>query len=644
MTRILDQIDDPAQLKGLSLRELERLAAEVRAVIVETVSRTGGHLAPNLGVVELTLALHRVFDSPRDRIIFDVGHQTYTHKLVTGRREQFGTLRQYGGLSGFPRFAESVHDALETGHASTSISAALGIARARDLRGEDYRVVAVIGDGALTGGLALEALNHAGHEQARLLVVLNDNELSYGPTVGGLAAHLSRLRAHPAYSRVRSDVRALLKRFPAGRALARLAERLKGSVKYLLVPGVLFEELGFRYFGPIDGHNLALLEDMLRYVRDIDGPVVLHVVTRKGKGYPPAEANPDRFHGIGPFDRETGRPRQSPVPTYTEVFGQTLLRLAQADRRVVAITAAMCDSTGLGPLAAAFPERCFDVGIAEGHAVCFAAGLAAGGMRPVVAIYSSFLQRAYDQILHDVGLQRLPVVLVLDRGGIVGEDGPTHQGIYDFAYLRSVPGLVIMSPHDENELQHMLFTALNLPGPCAIRFPRGKGLGVALDPDLHAIPVGKAQWLRRGRHGPGVIAVGNMVEPALQAAEMLSREGIEISVVNARFVKPLDVEAVTMLADMHGAILTVEEHVLPGGFGSAVAESLATAGLTGQTVLSCLALPDAPLVHGPAARLRAENGLTPDAIAKRCRHLARALQAGGMPAAAPARGLTPRDR
>ncbi|HCC33287.1 MAG TPA: 1-deoxy-D-xylulose-5-phosphate synthase [Clostridiales bacterium] len=616
MSAVLSRINGPADLRLLTSQELEALATEIRETIVATVARNGGHLAPNLGVVELTLALHRVFDSPRDRIIFDVGHQTYVHKLVTGRRERFSTLRTYGGLAGFPRFAESPHDAFETGHASTSISAALGIAKARDLTGDSCRVVAVIGDGALTGGLALEALNHAGHAGTRLLVVLNDNELSYGPTVGGLAAHLTRARAHPTYARVRKRTLDFVRRFPSGESLAKLAERLKGSVKYLLVPGVLFEELGFRYFGPIDGHNLPGLEDTLRQVRDMPGPILLHVVTRKGKGYLPAEANPDRYHGIGPFDPATGEPaNHGEDPTYTEVFGRTLLRLAQVDPRIVAVTAAMRDSTGLGPFAAAFPERCFDVGIAEAHAVCFAAGLATRGMRPVVAVYSSFMQRAYDQILHDVGLQGLPVVLVMDRGGIVGEDGPTHHGIYDFGFLRGVPGLAIMAPRDGNDLQHMLYSALRQPGPCAIRFPRGRVGRAGLDRELREVPPGKADWVRRGTSGPGILAVGNMVQPAAEAARLLEREGLDPSVLDARFVKPLDGAAIEELARRHGSILTVEEHILAGGFGSAVSEYLLNAGISRRVRMQCLALPDRPLPHGPADRLRQDAGLTPEGIA-----------------------------
>jgi 1-deoxy-D-xylulose-5-phosphate synthase len=606
----------------LTSQELEALAAEIRETIIATVARNGGHLAPNLGVVELTLALHRVFESPRDRIIFDVGHQTYVHKLITGRRDQFSTLRTYGGLAGFPRTEESPHDAFETGHASTSISSALGMAKARDLAGEDYRVVAVIGDGALTGGLALEGLNHAGHAGTRLLVVLNDNELSYGPTVGGLAAHLTRARAHPTYARVRKRTLDIVRRFPSGETLAKLAERLKGSVKYLLVPGILFEELGFRYFGPIDGHNLPVLEDTLRQVGDMAGPILLHVVTQKGKGYAPAEANPDRYHGIGPFDPVTGEPaNHGEGPTYTEVFGRTLLRLGQVDRRIVAVTAAMRDSTGLGPFATAFPDRCFDVGIAEAHAVCFAAGLASRGMRPVVAVYSSFMQRAYDQILHDVGLQRLPVVLAMDRGGIVGEDGSTHHGIYDFGYLRGVPGITVMAPRDGNELQHALYTALRQDGPSAIRFPRGRLGQVRLDGELRAIPLGKAEWVRDGTSGPGILAVGNMVQPAVEAARLLERDGLDPSVVDARFVKPLDTAAIEELALRHGSILTVEEHILAGGFGSAVNEHLVDSGLAAVVRVRCLALPDRPIPHGPASRLREDAGLTAAGIAAAGRRL-----------------------
>lgn len=638
------------------------MAAEIRQRIINTVSRTGGHLAPNLGVVELTIALHRVFDSPRDRIIWDVGHQTYAHKLLTGRRDRFDTLRQEDGLSGFPRREESPHDVFETGHASTSISAALGIAKARDIKGEDFSVVAVIGDGALTGGMAFEALNNAGHMKTDLIVVLNDNELSYGPTVGSLAAYLGRMRSHPAYTRFRQVSERLVRGIPlVGPGLFYLGERIKGSLKYLLVKGMLFEELGFTYLGPIDGHNLEQLEDFLARAKRLKGPVFVHVLTKKGKGYGPAEADPDRFHGIGPFDVATGEPSspldqrptsgpstsvngnglgassgagnpESHPATYTQAFGRALVKLGEADERVVAITAAMASSTGVLPFARRFPGRWFDVGICEQHAVTFAAGLAREGLRPVVAVYSTFLQRAYDQILHDVCLQRLPVTLVLDRAGLVGADGPTHHGVYDVAYLRSMPGMTIMAPADENELQHMLKTALELGAPAAIRYPRGAGPGAVLDSEPRPLEVGRAQVLRTGPDA-AVIALGSMVAPALEAADALAVEGIRTTVVNARFAAPLDRALLVGLAREIGTIVTVEEHVSSGGFGGAVAEILAdeglglgTAGRPGASPRGCvflrrLALPDRPVAHGRVDRLLARFGLDAAGIAGAVREL-----------------------
>jgi 1-deoxy-D-xylulose-5-phosphate synthase len=633
-TSILSGLRGPEDLKGLPVGVLTRLAREIRARIIETVSRTGGHLAPNLGVVELTIALHRVFDSPEDRIIWDVGHQTYTHKLLTGRRDRFDTLRQEGGLSGFPRRSESPHDFFETGHASTSISAALGAAAARDLKGRDHAIVAVIGDGALTGGMAFEALNNAGHMKTNIIVVLNDNELSYGPTVGGMASYLSRLRAHPVYFRAKHDLESFVKRVPVvGPALHRLGGRLKGSVKYLVVPGMFFEELGFTYFGPIDGHNLAHLEEFLNRAKRIEGPAFVHVLTKKGKGYAPAEADPDRFHGTGPFQVTTGKAlptarRHGNGPstslnshaetetTYTQVFERTLLELGSRDERVVAITAAMASSTGVLPFAERFPKRWFDVGISEQHAVTFAAGLATEGFRPVVAIYSTFLQRAYDQILHDVCLQHLPVVFALDRAGLVGADGPTHHGAYDLGYLRAMPGMVVMAPRDENELQHMLMTALSLDVPAAVRYPRGAGTGAALDPEPEALPVGKGQVLREGRD-VAIVAIGSMVEPARVAAGLLAARGVEATVVNARFAAPMDRDLIIHLAGETGAVVTVEENVGRGGFGAAVAEVLAGAGVAlGPSAcrLRCLSLPDEPVAHGKVESLLVRFGLDPAGI------------------------------
>jgi 1-deoxy-D-xylulose-5-phosphate synthase len=654
----LASIKGPADLKVLPAADLPRLAEEVRSQIIETVARNGGHLAPNLGVVELTIALHRAFDSPRDRIVWDVGHQTYTHKLLTGRLDGFAGLRRDGGLSGFPRRAESPHDVFETGHASTSISAALGMAKARDLKSEGFSVVAVIGDGALTGGQAFEALNNAGHMKTDLIVILNDNEFSYGPTVGGLAAYLGRMRTSVAYSRLKGGLERAVKAVPIiGSALFALGGRLKGSLKYLVVKGMLFEELGFAYLGPIDGHSFPQLEDYLNRAKRIRGPVFLHVQTKKGKGYPPAERDPDRFHGTGPFDPLTGMPLPPllagssnggpstssngglpPSParlSYTQAFGQALLRLGEMDSRIVVITAAMASSTGVLPFARRFPKRWFDVGICEQHAVTFAAGLAREGLRPVIAVYSTFLQRGYDQILHDVCLQQLPVTFMLDRAGLVGADGPTHHGVYDLAYLRSMPGMTVMAPRDENELQHMLKTAVYLGGPAAVRYPRGSGLGVALDEKLHRLPIGLAEVLREGAD-VAILAIGSMVGPAREAAERLA-EGLpagrggplgrrlEATVVNARFAAPLDTALVARLGGSVGALLTVEEHVSKGGFGSAVAEAVADAGLglagCQAVYLRRLALPDEPVVHGKVEGLLARLGLDAAAIARAARDL-----------------------
>jgi 1-deoxy-D-xylulose-5-phosphate synthase len=611
----LEKINGPQDLKHFSYRALAELAEEIRQEIVATVSQTGGHLAPNLGVVELTLALHRVFDSPRDKIIWDVGHQCYAHKLVTGRHRAFSTLRQIGGLSGFPKREESPHDAFNTGHSSTSISAALGMALARDLRGEKYEVVAVIGDGAMTAGLAFEALNHTGHLKTHIIVVLNDNEHSITSSVGALAGYLGRIRSSAAYARGKEKLKRLLRSWePAGPKMLKAAGRLKDSLKYLLLPGMVFEELGFTYLGPVDGHDLVALEEVLGQARRIPGPVVVHVLTKKGKGYSPAEENPDRFHGIGPFEVETGRPREhSPVPSYTEVFGGLIVRLAERDSRIVAITAAMSTGTGLEEFARRYPNRFFDVGIAEQHAVTLAAGLAAGGFRPVVAVYSTFLQRAYDQVLHDVCLQRLPVVLAIDRAGLVGEDGETHQGLFDIAYLRHIPHLTVMAPKDEDELQHMLYTALNLDGPAALRYPRGRGRGVKLFDEPRALPVGQGEKLREGAD-VCIMALGPLVYEALEAAEYLAESGVEAAVVNPRFVKPLDRTLILEYARRCRRLVTVEEHVVAGGFGSAVLELLAEEGLT-QVAVRCLGVPDVFVGHGPPPELRRRLGLDARGIA-----------------------------
>ncbi|WP_338823282.1 1-deoxy-D-xylulose-5-phosphate synthase [Moorella humiferrea] len=612
---LLDKIREPADVKKLNNTELEKLAAEIRRELVRTVARTGGHLAPNLGVVELTLALHSVFDLPRDKIIWDVGHQCYVHKILTGRLSRFATLRQYGGLSGFPKRAESLYDAFDTGHSSTSISAALGFALARDLKGDDYQVVAVIGDGALTGGMAFEAMNHAGHLKTNLIVILNDNEMSISAPVGGMAAYLSRMRTDPMYSRSKEELENLLNRLPhVGPRVLKVIERLKDSFKYLVVPGMLFEELGFTYLGPIDGHNVALLKEVLQRARATRGPVLVHVITTKGKGYRPAEVNPGRFHGIGPFDPETGEPlKKEGPPTYTSVFGAEMVRQGEKNSQLVAITAAMPEGTGLMPFARRFPKRFFDVGIAEQHALTLAAGLSAAGFKPVVAIYSTFLQRAVDQVIHDIALMGLPVVLAIDRAGVVGEDGETHQGLFDLTLLRCVPGMVVMAPKDEQELRHMLATAIQYNGPAALRYPRGEGIGVPLTGPAQPLPIGRGEVLRQGKD-VAILALGPLVYAALAAAEELAGRGIEAAVINPRFVKPLDADLILTWADKTGCLVTVEEHVLAGGFGSAVLELLAAMGKTGVRV-HCLGIDDKFVGHGKADVLREHLGLTPAGIA-----------------------------
>jgi 1-deoxy-D-xylulose-5-phosphate synthase len=612
---ILEKINAPSDLRGLTLPELEKLAEEIRSFLLKVVSRTGGHLAPNLGVVELAIALHYVFESPRDKIIWDVGHQCYVHKILTGRRDKMETLRQYKGLSGFPRCSESDHDCFETGHSSTSISAALGFAIARDLKGEQHSVLAVIGDGALTGGMAFEALNHAGQLGTRLIVVLNDNEMSISRNVGALANYLSRLRTDPLYYRSKEEIRDVLRRIPnIGPRVFKAVERFKDSFKYLLVNGILFEELGFTYLGPIDGHNIGLLIQVMERAKGLPGPVLLHVSTVKGMGYPPAEKYPNRFHGIGAFDLATGEPHPpGPAPSFTEVFGATVVRLAERHPYLVAISAAMTDGTGLRDFAERYPDRFFDVGIAEEHAVTLAAGLAKAGCLPVVAIYSTFLQRAYDQIVHDVARQKLHVVFALDRGGIVGDDGETHQGIFDLSYLRHIPGMTVMVPKDQSELVAMLKSAIDYPGPVAIRYPRGAGPLIEVEMDPTALPLGRGEVLRRGRDVV-IFAVGPLVYHALEAAAMLADEGKDVAVVNCRFVKPLDEDLILDWALKTEKVLTLEENVLAGGFGSAVLELLAARNYRGEA--ACLGVPNCFLEHGDPRILREALGLDPAGIAR----------------------------
>ncbi len=570
----------PEDLKSLDTGQLEKISLEVREYMIQTVADNGGHLAASLGVVELAVALHSTFNSPKDRIIWDVGHQSYPHKLLTGRWEQFHTLRRQGGLCGFPKPSESVHDPFMTGHSSTSISAALGLAQARDHSGEDHKVIAVIGDGALTGGMAFEALNHAGHIKANLLVVLNDNKMSISSNVGSMSSYLARIRSDPKYSRLKKDFEIFVNKIPViGKKLIDTAERVKGGLKYLIMPGMLFEELGFTYFGPVDGHNIAALISVLKQANKMNGPVFVHVVTEKGKGYHYAEKSPEVFHGVGPFDLKNGLPlKEKKNPNYTDVFGTTLVELARDNPEIVAITAAMTAGTGLKKFAAEFPERFYDVGIAEQHGVTLASALAAGKMRPVVAIYSTFLQRAYDQILHDTCIQKLPVVFAVDRAGIVGEDGETHQGLFDITFLRTMPNMSIMAPANEDELRHMLFTAINYAeGPVAIRYPRDRGVGVDLA-EPRVLPWGKGEVLSEGEDLL-IIAAGTVVNTALKASEKLFWQGIKTTVINARFIKPLDEELILKWAGKCGSVITIEENITAGGFGSSVMEMFEKKGL-----------------------------------------------------------------
>jgi 1-deoxy-D-xylulose-5-phosphate synthase len=611
--RYLDKISDPADLRQFSERELTLLADEVREAILSCVSETGGHLAASLGTVELTVALHSVLESPRDRIVWDVGHQCYAHKLLTGRRDRFGTIRQYGGLSGFPNRNESPHDVIGTGHASTSISYGLGLVEAERIAREGGgNVVCVLGDGALTGGVAFEALNQAGHLRTPLVVVINDNEMSIRANVGALQLYLNRIRLDPTLTRLREDLEHGVARIPAiGRQAYRLGKDVKESMKAFLVPGMLFEELGFAYIGVVDGHDMHALRESVRQAIDTRRPVVVHVKTVKGKGYEPAETRPDAYHGTGPFHIGNGERKAAAVgTTYTDAFGDALVRLAERDKRVVAITAAMTQGTGLEAFERRFPDRFYDVGIAEEHAAVFAAGLAIGGMRPVVALYSTFLQRAFDMLVQDIGLQRLPVTFAVDRAGLVGDDGPTHHGAFDLSFLRVIPGMTVMAPSSQEELQRMLATALTLDGPAAVRYPRGLAAPFSPLPSIEPVPVGRGVVIREGTE-VALVGIGTGVGMAREAAELLVAEGAAApTVVDARFVKPLDTELLQRLAATHRRIVTVEENTLAGGFGSAVLEVLAG----GAEVLR-LGLPDMFVPHGDREQVLADVGLTARAIA-----------------------------
>ncbi len=611
----IEKIKDPQDLKKLTVPELQQVADELREIIIQTVATNGGHLASNLGTVDLTVALHYVFNSPEDKIIWDVGHQAYAHKLLTGRLNSFSTIRKHGGISGFPKITESPHDAFGTGHSSTSISAALGILEGREQNGKSFKVIPVIGDGALTAGLAFEGLNHAGHLKKDLIVILNDNEMSISPNVGALSAYLQRILIGDLYTKFKKETKHLLEKIPGvGEAALKIAQKAEETVKGLVVPGLLFEELGFEYVGPVDGHKIDALIEVMETFKDFPEPVLIHAITKKGKGYEPAEKNPSIFHGVGPFDIETGEAQPSSRKSYSEIFGNCLTKLAAADERIIAITAAMTEGTGLSEFVRAYPKRFYDVGIAEPHAATFAAGLATQGLKPVVAVYSTFLQRSYDEIIHDICLQNLPVTFAIDRAGIVGDDGPTHNGTFDLSYLRHIPNLTVMAPKDGYELRCMLKTALSMNKPAAIRYPRGAVVDNQENENLEAILPGTSELLREGTDIL-IVAIGSTVTAAVSAAELLADAHISACVVNARFVKPLDIDALSHHAEKCMHILTVEENALLGGFGSAVLEKLTEAGIQGLK-FKMLGIPDTFIEQGPQSLLRQKLGLDAEGITR----------------------------
>jgi len=621
----LPRIESPADLKKIPRTELPRVAEELRDYLISVISKVGGHLASSLGAVELTLALHYTFDAPRDKIVWDVGHQAYGHKVITGRRDRLPTIRQYGGISGFPARDESPYDTFNVAHAGTAISGALGMAVARDLKGEDFHVIAVVGDAGLTTGVELEGINNLGTLQKKVLVILNDNKMSISPNVGAIAGYLNRIVHGQAYHRLKQEVEKMILTVPRlGPRLLRLSKDLVESAKTKLIPGLVFEELGFNYVGPINGHSVEDLLNVLAKVKDSPRPTLLHIVTQKGKGYPHAEKLPVKFHGVTQFDVSTGAFHKAPTkaPSYTSVFGKAICDLAEKDARVVAITAAMQEGTGLDEFARRFPDRFFDVGIAEQHAVTFACGLACEGMRPVAAIYSTFLQRAYDQVIHDVCLMHAAVTFALDRAGIVGADGPTHHGLYDLAYLGALPGMVVMAPKDENELRHMLYTALTVDGPAALRYPRGNGIGIPLEQDFQRLEIGKAEILREGGD-IAILALGSMVYPCLEAAEKLEASGIRATVINARFVKPLDEELICCLAAEKQFLVTAEEGTEAGGFGAVVTSLLHDRKI--PTHILRIAVPDRIIPHGAPNLLHAKYGLDVDGIVQRVKNYANEL-------------------
>ncbi len=617
---ILEGIDSPADLRNLNSEEMQQLAAEIREYMLEVVSENGGHLAPNLGVVELTIALHTAFNTPQDKIVWDVGHQCYTHKILTGRREQFKTLRQTGGISGFPKREESEYDVFNTGHSSTSVSVAFALAKARDLMRQKHEVIAVVGDGALTGGMAFEALNHAGDSKTKLIVILNDNKMSIASNVGALSKYLMFLRTNPRYGARKKFIDSFLRSIPGfGPALARSVIRLKDSLKkYFLVQGMLFEDFGFTYLGPVNGHDIRALTEIFQRAKNLQGPVLIHVLTKKGMGYEYAQKQPEKFHGIGAFDLDSGIAKQNGKnPSYTKVFSDTLLRLGTQDDKIVAITASMPEGTGMQPFSEHFPKRAFDVGIAEGHATTFAAGLASVGFKPIFVVYSTFLQRAYDQILHDVCQQNLPVVFAVDRAGLVGADGCTHQGTYDLSFARTIPGLTVMAPKDENELQHMLYSAVSYQRPALVRYPRGCGQGIPLDTEFKNLPYGKAEVLRDPDHCQlTIFACGTMVYTALAAAQILHDHGIEAQVVNARFVAPIDRDQLLQSFTTTGHIVTVEENEIAGGFGEGCAAILAETGQK-EIQIEIAALPATYFSHAEREATLTQYGLDSDGLVQR---------------------------
>ncbi len=609
----LNNITGPEDIKNLSIKELESLANDIREFLIERLSKTGGHLASNLGVVELTIALHYLFESPKDKIIWDVGHQSYVHKILTGRANQFDTLRQFNGLSGFPKLSESPHDVFETGHSSTSLSSAMGFALSRDFKHEDNRVIAVLGDGALTGGMALEAINYIGHQKNNLMIILNDNKMSISPNVGGIHNYLERIRTNTGYQEAKKKFKEITKKIPLGETIFDVTYKIRDSFKYLVVDGILFEELGLTYLGPVDGHDVEALLETLKNADNTEGPVLVHVLTEKGKGYKPAESSPDIFHGIGKYDIDTGDVvKKKQPPSYTDVFGDTLVKIANEKSDLLAITAAMPTGTGLNKFKDVYPERFLDVGIAEQHAVTMAAGLAMDGLCPVFAVYSTFLQRSYDQVLHDVARQNLHVVFAVDRAGIVGNDGDTHHGVFDIAFLRSIPNMTIMMPKDENELQHMLYTAINhCKGTVVVRYPRAVGTGIDLDEEFKTIPIGKYETIREGKK-IAILALGPIIQLAEKAADELEKIGINPKIINSRFIKPLDEELLLDLANENYKILTIEEGVELGGFGSSILEFYSKKHI--DIDVEIMGIPDEFVTHGNIPELRDYVGLSVENI------------------------------